>query len=29
MGHKEIAVRKGRKNDPNFSMDDFRAALNK
>jgi hypothetical protein len=29
MGHKEIAVPKGRKDDPNFSMDDFRAALNK
>ncbi len=29
MGHKEIAVPKSRKNDPNFSMDDFRSALNK
>jgi hypothetical protein len=27
MGHKEIAAPLGRKTDPNFSMDEFRAAL--
>ncbi|CAF4911584.1 unnamed protein product, partial [Rotaria sp. Silwood2] len=27
MGHKEIAVPSGRKIDPNFSIDEFRAAL--
>ncbi|CAF1145002.1 unnamed protein product [Didymodactylos carnosus] len=29
LGHKEAAVPKGRKIDPNFSMAEFRAALNK
>lgn len=29
LGHKEAAVPAGRKPDPNFSMDEFRAALNK
>jgi hypothetical protein len=28
LGHKEAAVPAGRKPDPNFSMDEFRAALN-
>ncbi|CAF4119993.1 unnamed protein product, partial [Adineta steineri] len=29
LGHKEAAVPLGRKPDPNFSMDEFRAALAK